>query len=191
MNSVWSVVKTIGAGLLASNPAGLAVLGAVNAFLPDDEQLPSNATGEQARRAIESLPPEERVKLQNKKIDLAITEIKEENETLRNMLNNDAKNPHSTRPKIAYGSFLLVGAVTLITVFMWAYSIASGKTDMTKVIVEGWVFPAVLIAPFVAWLNSYFGTLRKEARDRLNAASGDTDNSGVAGLIGSIARMSK
>lgn len=36
----------------------------------------------------------------------------------------------------------------------------------------GWAFVGVIVAPFIVWIDRYFGILRKERESKLNAANG-------------------
>jgi hypothetical protein len=63
--------------------------------------------------------------------------------------------------------------------------VITGDVDMIAKIEGSYMFAGVLIAPLVVWLNSYFGVLRDEAKDKMNAAQGHKVDP-VAGLIGKI-----
>jgi len=164
---IWDIAKTVGASALnlAIPGAGSAILSAVNEFLPDDKKLPE----------VE------------KQFDVDITQIKESNSTLRAMLESDAKNPHSTRPKIAYQAFQVVAGISLMIVSGWLYAIVTGNDVMVKAIVDGWVWVAAILLPFVSWLNSYFGILKSEHKHRLDAASGIVPSpTGIAGVLSAV-----
>lgn len=184
---LWDIVKTVGTGLLASNPAGAAIMGAVNLMLPDDEQLPVNATGEQVQNAIQSLPAADRARIMEKEIDVELTTIKESHSTVRTMLESDAANPHTTRPYIVKHSFHVIAVCSIVTIALWAYAVATGKDKMVKTIMDGWPFVVGILTPFVVLLRTYFGVIKQEHSDRLSAAGGSTPTpSGLAGLISMI-----
>ena len=57
---------------------------------------------------------------------------------------------------------------------------------MAEAIVKGWPFISSVIGPFTTLLLAYFGQLRKENCDNLNAASGKTIAAGLFSAIGSL-----
>lgn len=184
---IWDIAKKVGSAALqvALPGAGTLIVNAVNEFMPDDKKLPVNATGSDVVSAIEVLPPEQRVKLMDKEFDVQITDIKESNETLRVMLESDAKNPHSTRPYIAKGSFHIVAFVTTVIVLLWAYAVGSKDDDLVEAGMSGSEFVVALVAPFVILLWAYFGILKQEQQNKLNAANSLPANG--LGLVGSLA----
>lgn len=187
---LWNIVKKVGATALniALPGSGSLVLGAINAVLPDDKQLPVDATGQQAMSAISSLPPEQQASLMEKQFDIDITEIKESHATVRAMLESDANNPQSTRPYIAKQSFHVIAFTIIVTVSIWAVAIWRKDAESIKAITDGWPFVLSVLGPLVGLLWNYFGKIQIEARERLNAASGGQASgpniaSIIAGLI--------
>jgi hypothetical protein len=166
-------------------PGGGLIIEAVNAFLPDDKKLDTKSTGSDISNAVASLPPEAQAQLLNKKFDIEITQIKESYDTVRAMLDSDAQNPQSTRPKIALGSFQLVRIVLLTVVALWAYGVASADEVLVKTVMDGWTFIAVLIGTPTTVLLAYFGVLKAEHKQRLNAATGNKE----VGILGSLAKL--
>lgn len=181
---LWNIVKTVGSGIISTMvPGGPLIVGAINAALPDDKRLPANATGLQAQDAISALPAAERVQIMDKQFDVDITQIKESHSTVRVMLESDAANPHTTRPYIAKHSFHVIAFTICLTVILWGYGIYKADTDMVKTITEGWPFLLSAIGPLVVLLQAYFGVLRKEHKQKMDAANGAAPPSGLAGLI--------
>ena len=185
---LWDIIKTVGSAALqvALPGTGSLIVGAVNELLPDDKKLPAGATGDDLNNAIASLPPEQQASVMEKEFDVEITQIKESNATLRTMLESDAKNPHSTRPKIALEAFYVVAFISILVVSMWAYAILKQDEKLVKVIVDGWPWVLAVIGPFVGWLNNYFGTLKQEHKNKLDAANGSSTPAGIAGILSSI-----
>lgn len=180
------ILRKVGSSIIREVvPGGGLIIDAVNAFLPDDKKLDSKATGLDIGSAVASLPTEAQAQLMEKQFDVEITQIKESYDTVRVMLESDAKNPQSTRPKIALGSFQLVRIVLLTVVALWAYGVASADKELIKSVVDGWAFIAVLIGTPTTVLLSYFGVLKQEHKQRLNAATGHKE----IGIIGSIAKL--
>jgi hypothetical protein len=192
---LWDILKTVGTGVIASaaGPAAPLVLGALNAVLPDDAQLPDAATGQQAQDALASIPAEARAKLMDKEFDVQITQIKETHSTARTMLETEAVSPHSTRPKIAYQSFQVVAYVSIAVVTGWLYAVVTDNSVMMKALTDGWYFVAAVTLPFISFLDRYFGKLVTEQKQKLDAAAGNPIGGRPSGgvmssLISSITR---
>lgn len=185
--NIIDIAKTVGASAFSvAVPGGAAILSAVNQMLPDDAKLPVSSTGNDIRSAVSSLPVEQQADILTKEFDVDLTQIRESNETLREMLRSDAANPHTTRPYIAKGSFQLIAALSLVVITLWAYGVAIENEALVKTVMDGWPFVAAILAPFVMLLRSYFGVLRQEHQNRLRAASGDSAQPGIQGIISSI-----
>ncbi len=183
--NLWEIVKTVGTGIIsAAVPGGPLIVGAINAVLPDDAQLPENATGQQAQDAISTIPAAERAALMDKQFDVHLEDIKQSHETVRAMLAADAISPHTTRPKIAYQAFQVVSAISLLFVFSWTYAVIAGHAEMVEKIQNGWAFVAAIVLPFVGWINAYFGKLVTEQKQKLDASMGVSTPAGPSGLAG-------
>lgn len=182
---LWSIIKTVGTGVIAATagPAAPLIIGAINAALPDDAQLPPDATGLQAQDALATLPAPERAAVLNKQFDVDIVQIQESHSTVRTMLEADAANPQTTRPYIAKGSFHVVAFVSVTTVSLWAYGIVKADTKMVETIVNGWPFLLSAIAPLTILLRAYFGVLKAEQKQKFDAAGGFSAPSGLSGLL--------
>ena len=187
MSKLWDIVRTVG-GAVISNvvPGGAAIVGAVNALLPADSQLPETATGKDVVTAIQSLPPEQRGAVMMKEFEVDITQIKESHSTVRAMLEADAATPHTTRPYIAKGSFHVVAFTIIAAVSIWSYGVSTQNAELVKAVMDGWPFILAVIAPLVILLHAYFGVLRQEQKNRLDAAGGSTTPSGIMGLVTSL-----
>ncbi|MGB0733350.1 MAG: hypothetical protein ACPGPF_06270, partial [Pontibacterium sp.] len=79
---------------------------------------------------------------------------------------------HTTRPYIAKGAFHVVAFAVVAVISIWGYSVISDDQEMLRNVVDGWEFILAAIAPMVTLLWSYFGVLRREQQNRLEAASG-------------------
>lgn len=181
---LFSILSKVGTAVVKNVvPGGEMIIGAVNELLPDDKKLPTTASGDQISQALDTLPAAERLQLLERKFDVQETQIRQENETLREFLRAEAASPHTTRPQIARRAFWVVTAVTLAIVCAWLVSVIKGDTETVSAIMEGWPFVAALIGPFVVWLNQYFGILSRESRNRLNASIGQPSETGITGLL--------
>jgi len=182
--NVWDIVKTVGTGAISALvPGGGAIIGAINAFLPDSSKLSSDATGQQAADAIQGLPASDRAAIMAKKFDVTITEIKESHSTVRAMLESDAKTPHTTRPYIAKGAFHVVAFTIISIVSVWIVSVYNEATETVKAIMDGWPFIVAVLAPLVTLLHAYFGVLKDEHKQKLDAANGVANPQGIAGML--------
>ncbi len=183
---LWDIAKRVGSGLLRDVvPMAGTIIDLVNDVLPGDQKLAGNATGDQVSAAVASLPPEQRAEVMDKEFEVELTQIKESHSTVRVMLESDARNPHSTRPWIAKGSFIVVALVTLIVTAAWAYSIFKADDPLSE-IRQSWAFMTALLAPLVTLLHAYFGILKTEHKNRLAAANGSATPSGLSGILSSI-----
>ena len=186
---LWDVVRTVGSGIVREVvPGGGLLVEAVNAFLPDGQKLPHDASGEDIDRAVAKLPPEQQAAVLEKEFDVDITHIKESNATVRAMLESDAKNPHSTRPYIAKGSFHVVAFAVIVAISVWAYGVFTDNSELVKSVMDGWQFVLAVIGPLVTLLWAYFGVLKQEHKNKLDAANGASTKSGLAGIISSVLR---
>lgn len=185
---LWDIVKTVGSAALqvALPGTGSLIVGAVNELLPDDKKLPAGATGDDVIRAIASLPPEQQASIMEKEFDVEITQIKESNSTVRAMLESDAKNPHSTRPYIAKGAFHVVAFAVIVAISVWAYGVFIRDDDLVKAVMDGWQFVLAVIGPLVTLLWAYFGVLKQEHKNRLDAANGSSTPGGIAGILSTV-----
>jgi len=184
---LWDIVKTVGSGIIKEVvPGGGAILSVINDLLPDDKKLPHTATGYDINNAIETLPPEQRVAVFEKEFDVDITRIKEAGSTLRAMLEFDSQNPHSTRPKIALYSFYVIAFAIVVAISAWGVGVLRSDEDMIKAVVDGWPFILAMIGPLVILLHGYFGVLKIEHKNRLDAAGGNSTPSGIVGILSSL-----
>lgn len=188
---LMDIIKTVGAGIIRETvPGGGLLLGAINAILPPDKKLPDTATGQDIHYVIKGLPAESRAAILDKEFDVELTQIKESYSTLRVMLEQDAKNPQSTRPRIALGAFRVVAFSCITVITVWSYGVLTGDSELVKSVMGGWPFILAAIAPLTVLLQSYFGVLNAESRNRLDAANG-TPTSGLAGISGFISSLIK
>lgn len=184
---LFDIIKKVGGGIISTVvPGGGLILGAVNALLPSDQQLPNNATGADVGVAMAGLTPSDRLKLEAKEFDVDIAQIKESHSTVRTMLEADNANPHSTRPRIALGAFYVIAFAVVVAVGAWAYGVVTGDAAMVKAVMGGWQFILAMIGPLVTLLWAYFGVLKTEHKNKLDAANGSATPSGIAGFLSSL-----
>lgn len=181
---LWNIAKTVGTAVFANAvPGGAAMLGVVNAFLPDDNKLPKNATGADVDKAVSCLTAEQKAELLSKQYDVKLAEIKQGNETLRAMF---VAPGHKTRAKIA---LMVAYLLTLIgAAFAACYMYAAFTHDAILIIElnNAGVAIGTLTAPLVMVLSRYFGVLAKESSDAQNASNNFQNTSGLASLISTL-----
>ena len=151
------------AGSMALNALIPGSVGLINAVLPADAKLPETATGKDAETLIRSLPEYQ---------ELLETEITAAHESLNTALMADAMCAHTTRPFIAKWTFIMLAVITLMITTVWCHAVVNQQADVIAAIVDGWPFLSALLWPFTALLLGYFGILRKENQNKLNAANG-------------------
>lgn len=173
--------KVGGAVVKTMVPGGGLIVDVVNEFLPDDKKLPGDATGTQIETAVNALPPIPRARLMEREFDVQI----EQHHTLQAMLKAEQTSTHTTRPRIALGAFHLVAFVSIVAISLWAYAIGAGDEEMVTAVTDGWPFVAAVVGPFVTLLWAYFGVLKQEQRNRLNAANGSTSGA-LSSIISQI-----
>jgi hypothetical protein len=171
--NILEIAKSVGAAVIKTVvPGGALLIDAVNMMLPDDKQLPSDTTGDQVARAVNGLTPDLKAKILLKEFDVQLASIRQTHDTARTMLIQDAINPQSTRPAIALKAFYLVAIISMLVVLMWCYAVINKDTILVKEIMDGWVWVGAIVAPFVLWLNRYFGIISTENNAKLNASNG-------------------
>mgnify|MGYP001615853752 CR=1 FL=1 len=188
---LWDIVKSVGSEVVKNVvPGGAALVSVVNELLPDEYKLDRNsATGDDINEALAKVPAADRAELLNREFDVEITTIKEEHSTVRTMLEAEQNSAHTTRPKIALGAFHVIAYSVVFTVSLWSYAVYTENAEMVETIMDGWPFVLGVVAPLVTLLNSYFGVLKQEQRDRLNAINGKESTGG--GLLGIISNIIK
>ena len=157
------IIKSVGeVAVRTAVPNGGLIIDLVNSFLPEDKKLSDDATGQQLNKVVDQLPPEQLAK----EFDVTIKKL----DTLQTMLNADTK--YTTRPKIAYQSFLVVAFSIMMAISAWGYAVFSGDVKIITNIENSWLLLLSLIGPLVTVLHAYFGVLTEEKKDRFNAAQG-------------------
>ena len=183
------IVARVGTAILRDAvPGGGLLLAAVNEFLPGAKALPLTATGRDIAAAVEGLPAAKRAALIEREFDVEIEQIKQEHNTLRDALKYDAENPHSTRPYIAKGAFQIVAACSLAVIAVWCVAVVRGDWETVAAVQEGAQFILFVLGPLVTLLWAYFGVLKTEHKNKLDAASGNSAPGGLSGLLTAFIR---
>ncbi len=162
-------------------PGGPAILGAINAFLPDDKKLPDTATGGQMMDAVNQLPAADRASLMEKRLDVEMAEINTWASIQESHAKADATGS-STRPAIAMMMAWVVIIEIVIIVSAWGYAVITKDFTMVKAVGDAWPMLLAIVATPSALLRAYFGMRTKEKTARYSAASGQPVGA-IAGLI--------
>ena len=177
------IVKTVGGAVVRNAvPGGGLLVDVVNEFLPYGKKLPAEATGYDIASAVDSLPAEQRAPLMSREFDVQL----EQHHTLQAMLQAEQCSTHTTRPRIALGAFHLVAFVSIVAISLWAYAVAVKDDELVAAVTDGWPFIAAVVGPFVTLLWAYFGILKQEQRNRMNAALRTSTPSGTSAIINNI-----
>ncbi len=183
-SNLWDIVKKVGSSVISNVvPGGSAIIDVVNDFLPNNQKLSGGATGDEVSNVIESLPPEDRILLATKEFEVDLEKIKQSHDTLRVMLDADARSTHTTRPFIAKWSFITVAIVSIMITLIWGYGVISGKTGVISAVTNGWPFITAINLPLVTLLYAYFGVLKTEHKTRMDAMGGNSKPSGILSSI--------
>lgn len=158
----------------------------VNEFLPGDKKLPADATGDQVKGALESLPPDQRMQIMSKEIDVEIAEINSWTRIVEALSKADASGA-STRPEIAKGAFQVLAVMLLSFTIAWVLAVVGNHTGTLEKISESWeIFGVVLGVPM--WIiKRYFGARETDKKVRASAALGQPPEfGGIAGILNRI-----
>ena len=167
------ILKKVGENVVREVvPGGGLLIDALNAFKPGIIELDKNATGEDITSAIEnSFAPDVKKLIYEKEFDVRIETIQQEHSSIRAMLESEEKSRHTTRPFIAKGSFwaytILVSVVTLYL----GFAVVEEDAPLSK-LNDSWLILLSLYAPYMTVIYAYFGILKSEHQNRLNAANG-------------------
>ena len=183
----WNIVKQVGSAVLqvALPGPGSLVVGAINELLPDGEKLPAEATGAQVQDALLHVPSDQRGELMGRQFAVTLEQLQQVGESNRAMLSAEASSTHTTRPMIALGSFRVVAFAEIVAISIWAYAVLVSD-DPLRSVTDGWPFIVAVTLPLVGLLNAYFGILKNEQADKLNASQGTPASSGIAGVLSSL-----
>lgn len=182
-----NILKKVGAQVFKDVvPGGGVLLSVVDELLPKDKKIAPDATGADIMAQIEGLPEKDRGAIFDRQFDIKETEIKEKSATLQAMFAADAASTHTTRPYIAKHSFHVVALVSFLVALALLVAVARGESDMVEALGKAWLLITGILAPFVMLLRAYFGILKTEQENKLNASQGNPVVSGVAGLLTKI-----
>ena len=187
--NIGEMLKTVGSSLFknALPPLSGIAYDLINRALPDGKKLSEDSTGIDVELALGSLPPEQRVSLLEKKLDVEMTEIKEWSGVVTALAEVD-KVGKSTRPGIAKDMSTIIGFSVIITLSPIAYAIVTGDSKMIDSISSSWPLIMTVIGIPAGIVNSYFGKRQKEKCQKYEAV---TNTPPVIGALSQIIGMFK
>lgn len=187
-----TILKKIGGSVIKNviPGGGIAslVIDSINAFLPEDKQLPEAATGDQAMSAIASLPPDQQAQVLSKQFDVEIAEINGWVQVVESLAKADATGA-STRPEIALMMARVVCFAVIVAISSWAVAVLTNKENLLGNLNGSWPLVVAVLATPTALLRSYFGMRTDEKKSRYSAATGGGVQQG--GLIADLAALFK
>lgn len=164
------------------NPLLASGIGLINSFLPDEEKIPLDSTGEQVFEKMQSLPASARASLLEKNIDLEIKEADVWLKIQEAHSKTDAAG-NSLRPEIANRmSWLVIAAIFPMTVAI-NYSIFKSDAPLAEIENLSLLMGTLITIPSTIVLG-YFGLRTTEKKARYSASVGQSVN--PVGVLGAI-----
>ena len=165
--NLGNILKKVGSTIIRDLvPGGGLIIDLVNGFLPKDKALPITATGTEIQTAVDALPPEKRMELMSKELDVEIAEAQEWTKTMSVLADVD-KVGASTRPKIALMMAWVVIYAEIIAVSAWGWAVVINETMSLE---SSWPLIVAILATPVALLRAYFAMRSRDKRSRYELA---------------------
>jgi len=188
--NLLSILGKVGSGIISTlipGGGGAAIVAGINAFLPNDKQLPENATGVQAQDAVSRLPPEQQAQVLSKKYDVQIAEVNAW-ASIQDSLSKADQSGASTRPQISMMMAWLVFLQVFTICALMMACVAMRNNELLSTVKEFWPMLIASMGIPSGLLRSYFGMRTEEKKHRVHAATGVAP---IAGLISSIFSKNK
>lgn len=172
--NVGELLKTA-AGVLGTVHPGIAgAISLANIFLDDEDKLPLEATGKEVEDKVQSLPPDVRATILNKKVDLDIA--REEGWTERYKAMCAAEGQETRAKAVMRVTNVLCFEIVAFTVLLfWKPELAESPVV--------WTAFGTLTGVPASVLLSYFGNLRKEQAARQDTIRGSSTRGAVENVI--------
>lgn len=172
LSNILKAAAAIAAPLASSHPLGAAALAAINAFLPEGEQLPDKATSRDVTDKIAALPAGQQAALLGQQIEAEVEVERIFAGSVVAMAEVD-KAGASTRPYIAklMAWYFVVSGVLLALALCLA--VQEGE-ESVRALSELWLMVLTWMGLPVALLRSYFGMRTDEKNARYAAAVGQS-----------------
>ncbi len=184
--NIGKILTTIGgAALNMFVPGAGEIIGAINNFLPDDKKLPATATGHDAIKAVNSLPPEQQQQIMSKQMDVEIAEINSFASIQQSLAAADSAG-HSTRPQIAMMMAKIVSFSVIVLISMWCVAMFNSDVATLKTLSNSTPWVVTVLGTPTTLLFTYFGKRTKEKLRRYSMGAGQQQ---APGLLSTIAGM--
>lgn len=181
--NISTLLKNVGGSIIRNVvPGGGMVMDMVNEFLPDDKKLNKDATGEDVKQAIDSLPPDVRERVLSKQLDVQMEEIRSWTSIQDSLAKADASGA-STRPRIALMMAWLVVLMVVTFIAVWGKAILYSDNEVLKTLANSWELMLTMLGTPTALLRAYFGMRTKEKKARYQAAAGQPIVDGILSLL--------
>ena len=180
---ILNVLKEVGVGIISATPLGQAALPIINAFLPKDKQLGASATGDDAQKAIDGLPPEAKQQLLLAKINLKVEEVRGQTSRYEAMCKADGQETRAKQVNKAMNCLIILSLIFVAAV-AYVYSTKGAEAAFSYEMAA--VF-ATVSGTFAYVVRAYFGDLKTETQSRHSVESGVSPKAGgIAGIINAM-----
>ena len=181
-SEIWTkVIAPVGSMVGDFVPYVGPAVKAINSFMPDDKKLPENASKDEIQAAVDSLPPEQKAALMEKKIELEIVKEKEWSKVVDSLAKADATG-NTTRHDIAMMFARAVVFIDGLMSLLLAWAVYKEQID----IVTAWPMVVAITGPPLTVIMTYFGKRTVEKLGRYAQSTGRQHVPGIAGMIGSL-----
>jgi hypothetical protein len=170
LQSILKAALAVATPLASAHPLGAAALAAINAFLPESEQVSANATGRDVMDKIGALPAAQQQLLLSQQIEAEVEVERIFAGSVQAMAEVD-KAGASTRPYIAklMAWYFVVSGILLAVALCLA--VEEGEATL-RAVSDLWLIVLTWMALPAALLRSYFGLRTDEKNARYAAAVG-------------------
>ena len=160
--NIKNILLTIGSGLLSSHPLGIAALPVINALLPKDKKLPSDATVNQAKDVISTLSPGDAYKIEKAEIELLIEEERGRTERYKAMCASEGQETRAKLVDKAMNALILL-SLMFVSAIAYVYVNAGAKVAFSYELSAAFL---AVTGTFAYVVRAYMGDLRAETTSR-------------------------
>lgn len=153
----------------------------VNSFLPAEQQLSEQATGQQVLSAYEGLSPNSQA-LVDQRAAVELANIQASTDKLSAMVSAETATGN-TRPFIAQMMAWAVFLAVMLMMLMWGKAVWAKDAESLKQLADSWPLMLAILATPTALLRAYFGLRTQEKKARYAAVTGQPIASAVNGLL--------
>lgn len=163
-----------------------AAIGLVNRFVDPEHQLPASATGQEAMAAYDSLPPSQRILVNQEADEFAhLLGIEKEHTAQWVAMNQADSSGSATRPRVVLiFAWLMCFILAAFCSFLFVALVREGAEGVAEV---GQLWPLLAAATSLPTtvILSYFNHRGKEKRTRYAVMNGH-EPSAISGVLGAV-----